>query len=44
MKISTGAFVFIVLLITVAVLGHNVWHPQVLRVMHFLTKVFTGTT
>jgi hypothetical protein len=44
MKFSSATFLFIVLMITVAVLGHSVWHPQVLRVMHFLTEVFTGTT
>jgi len=43
MKISAATFVFIVLLVTVAVLGHSAWHPQVLRVMHFLTEVFTGS-
>jgi hypothetical protein len=44
MKLSTATLLFIVLLITVAVLGHSVWHAQVLRVMNFLTEVFTGTT
>lgn len=44
MKLGTTTFIFIVLLITVAVLGHTEWHTQVLRVMHFLTEVFTGTT
>jgi hypothetical protein len=44
MKFTTTAVILIILLITVAVLGHNVWHTQVLRVMHFLTDVFTGTT
>jgi hypothetical protein len=44
MKFTTATILFILLLITVAVLGHSVWHSQVLRVMHFLTEVFTGTT
>jgi hypothetical protein len=44
MKLSSATFLFIVLMITVAVLGHSVWHGQVLRVMHFLTEVFTGAT
>lgn len=44
MKFSGATFLFIVLMITVAVLGHSVWHAQVLRVMHVLTEVFTGTT
>jgi hypothetical protein len=44
MKFTTATIIFILLLITVAVLGHSVWHGQVLRVMHFLTEVFTGTT
>lgn len=44
MKFTGATFIFIVLLITVAVLGHSVWHAPVLKVMHFLTEVFTGTT
>jgi hypothetical protein len=44
MKLTTTTFIFIVLLITIAVLGHSVWHAQVLHVMHFLSVVFTGTT
>jgi hypothetical protein len=44
MKFTATTFVFIVLMITIGVLGHSVWHPQVLRVMHFLTEVFTGST
>jgi hypothetical protein len=44
MKFTTTTFLCIVLLVTVAVLGHSVWHVQTLRVMHFLTEVFTGTT
>jgi hypothetical protein len=44
MKFTTATIIFILLLITVAVLGHSVWHSQVLKVMHFLTEVFTGNT
>jgi hypothetical protein len=44
MKLSTATLLFIVLLITIAVLGHSVWHTQVLSVMHALTRIFTGTT
>lgn len=42
MKVTTGALVFILLLITIAVLGHSVWHAQVLAVMNVLTVFFTG--
>jgi hypothetical protein len=43
MKVSTATFVFLLLLVAIAVAGHSVWHAPVLRVMHFLTDVFTGT-
>ena len=32
----------IFLLITIAVLGHTVWHGAVLAVMNVLTQFFTG--
>jgi hypothetical protein len=44
MKIKGATFVFIILLVTIAVLGHSVWHSEVLRVMNFLSVVFTGTS
>jgi hypothetical protein len=43
MKFTGATFIFIVLLVTVAVLGHSVWHSEVLAVMNFLSVVFTGT-
>lgn len=44
MKLRGATFVLIILLITIAVLGHSVWHTEVLAVMNFLSVVFTGTT
>jgi hypothetical protein len=44
MKFTSAAIIFILLLITIAVLGHSVWHKEVLSVMNFLSVVFTGTT
>ena len=44
MKVSTATFIFLLLLITIAVLGHSVWHAQVLTVMNALSVFFTGTT
>ena len=44
MKVTTGVIIFILLLITIAVLGHSVWHRQVLDVMNALTVFFTGVT
>ncbi len=44
MKLSSAAIIFLLLLITVAVLGHSVWHAEVLAVMNFLSVVFTGVT
>jgi hypothetical protein len=44
MKLSTATFIFLLLLITVAVLGHSVWHAQVLAVMNVVSVIFTGTT
>jgi hypothetical protein len=32
----------ILLLIAIAVLGHTVWHTEVLAVMSVLTEFFTG--
>jgi hypothetical protein len=42
MRVSTAVIIFALLLITIAVLGHSVWHAEVLAVMNFLTQVFTG--
>jgi hypothetical protein len=44
MKLTAATIVFLILLITIAVLGHSVWHAQVLGVMHALSVIFTGTT
>jgi hypothetical protein len=44
MKVSTATFIFFLLLITIAVLGHSVWHAQVLDVMNALSVFFTGVT
>jgi hypothetical protein len=44
MKFTGAAIIFLLLLVTVAVLGHSVWHAEVLAVMNFLSVVFTGTT
>jgi hypothetical protein len=44
MKLKAPTIIFIILLITIAVLGHSVWHAQVLRAMNFLSVAFTGTT
>jgi len=44
MKMKAATIIFIILLITIAVLGHSVWHAQVLRAMDFLSVTFTGTT
>ena len=44
MKVSTATFIFILLLIAIAVLGHSVWHSQVLAVMNALSVFFTGVT
>jgi hypothetical protein len=32
----------LLLLIAIAVLGHTVWHSEVLAVMNVLTQFFTG--
>ena len=32
----------VLLLITIAVLGHTVWHAPVVAVMNVLTQFFTG--
>lgn len=42
MTITWTLFFTILLVVTVAVLGHSVWHPEMLAVMNFLTQVFTG--
>lgn len=42
MTISWVVFFTILLLITLAVLGHTVWHSELLSVMNFLTNTFTG--
>jgi hypothetical protein len=42
MKLSWFAVVVILLLIALGVLGHTVWHTQVVTVFNFLTELFTG--
>jgi hypothetical protein len=42
MTITWAVFFTILLLITVAVLGHSVWHTEVLAIMNLLTELFTG--
>jgi hypothetical protein len=44
MKLTGATIVFLILLVTIAVLGHSVWHEEVLSVMNFLSVVFTGST
>ena len=44
MKLTGATIVFLILLVTIAVLGHSVWHAEVLSVMNFLSVVFTGST
>lgn len=38
----SSVLIFLLLLITLAVLGHSVWHSAVVAVANFLTEVFTG--
>jgi len=35
-------FFTLLLLITLGVLGHTVWHSEMLTVMNFFTNTFTG--
>jgi uncharacterized membrane protein len=44
MKFTGAAILFFLVLITIAVLGHSVWHSEVLAVMNFLSVVFTGVS
>ena len=44
MKVSRATFIFLLLLITIAVAGHSVWHAEVLTVMNALSVFFTGAT
>jgi len=44
MKVGCATIILILLLVTIAVLGHSVWHTEVLAVMNFLSVVFTGTS
>jgi hypothetical protein len=39
---KTGTVIFIALLITLAVLGHTVWHAAGIMVMNVIAQVFTG--
>jgi hypothetical protein len=42
MTITWAVFFTILLVITIAVLGHTVWHTEVVAVMNVLTDFFTG--
>lgn len=42
MTITWGVLFTVLLLITLAVLGHTVWHPEMVTIMNFLTNAFTG--
>lgn len=42
MTISWAVFFTILLLITLAVLGHTVWHSEMLSIMNLLVNAFTG--
>ena len=42
MTITWTVFFTILLLITLGVLGHSVWHSEMLSIMNFLTNAFTG--
>jgi hypothetical protein len=42
MTITWTVFFTILLVITLAALGHSVWHAEILSVMNFLTRFFTG--
>jgi hypothetical protein len=42
MTITWAVFFTILLVITLAVLGHSVWHAPMVGVLNFLTEFFTG--
>jgi hypothetical protein len=42
MTITWSVFFTILLVVTLAVLGHSVWHAETISVMNFLTHLFTG--
>lgn len=42
MTITWGLFFTILLMVTLAALGHSVWHGELISVMNFLTHFFTG--
>ena len=42
MTITWTVLFTILLLITIAVLGHTVWHTEMVAVMNFLTGIFSG--
>ena len=42
MSITWTVFFTILLLITIAVLGHTVWHTPVLAVLNVIVEFFTG--
>jgi hypothetical protein len=42
LSITWTVFFTILLLITIAVLGHTVWHTQVLAVLNVIVEFFTG--
>jgi hypothetical protein len=42
LSVTWTVLFMILLLIVVAVLGHTVWHSELLSVMNFLVNAFTG--
>jgi hypothetical protein len=42
MTVTWTVLFTVLLLITLAVLGHTVWHSEMISVMNFLTRAFTG--
>jgi hypothetical protein len=42
MTITWAVFFTILLVITLAVLGHTVWHAEIIAVLNVITEFFTG--
>jgi hypothetical protein len=42
MTITWTVFFTILLVVTLTVLGHTVWHAEIVAVLNFLTHFFTG--
>jgi len=40
--LTWATFIFILLLVTLGVLGHSIWHSEMVTVFNFLTELFTG--